>query len=84
MCENTNELATKLFNKLASRNFEDVDAVMEALVSEHPTNQASIIRSIALVLERYSKIRGDGRNQAAIDYAQNSVKSNKNNPIPYI
>lgn len=66
------------------KNLMNADEIFNALMKEHRTHQATYIRTLAKVLEKYSKTTGDLRNQAAIDYAKNATKANKTNPIPYI
>jgi len=51
---------------------ETLQQVLDLLIAEHRTNQASIVRSLQYILQQYAdRNRGtDARNEAAVDFAE--------------
>jgi lipoate-protein ligase B len=61
-----------------------VEEIVDEMVKEHRTNQASVVRNLQHILQAFSQRQPatDPRNQAAVEFADEVAKIEK--PIPYI
>ena len=77
-------LTTQLISEtnIMGSDKEVSQGILLGLMQSHPTLQQSFIRAFIMALGGYSKLKGDLRNQGAIDFAKQVTEND--NHLPYV